>query len=333
MWFKNLAVFEFIEPIELDAEQIEERLADHRFVPCGSTVPQSMGWISPAGKEGQLIYSANGYHLMAFQVQDKIVPAGVIKEQLDEKVEEIELKESRRIKKKEKDQLKEEIYQSLLPRAFTRSNVIYGYIDTRGGWLVVNAASSKKAELFTLNLRKALGSLKIRIPELMPVGMLLTHWIKSKEYPEALAITDQCVLQDNKDAAGTIRCQRQDLFSDDIISLIDSGREVIQLGLCYRDAVSFVLNDEFMIKSVKFLEIIQDQANDIAGDDVSVQFDADFSIMSETLSEFIAYLHAVFAKKATVDNSDLSDEIQRSTSDDVDENNMPFDVEEKSESS
>ncbi|WP_119342652.1 recombination-associated protein RdgC [Facilibium subflavum] len=304
MWFKNLALFEFTSPFDVDVETVEARLNDYRFVPCSSHAPTSMGWVAPAGGEAPLVHAAQGFVMVAFQIQEKIVPAGVIKEMLDEKVEEIELRETRKVKKKEKDALKEEIYQSLLPRAFTKNSIIYAYIDTIKGWLVINASSAKKAEVLTVNLRKALGSLKIRIPEVLPVSMLLTQWLKTNEYPVDFSIEDQCVLQDNQDASGLIRCQRQNLFTDDIQSLIDSGREVIQLALSWQEKVSFVLNDEFMIKSLKFLELIQDQVNDIVSETKAERFDADFAIMTETLREFIDGLMQVFSKENRVEKTD-----------------------------
>ena len=297
MWFKNLALFQFTEKFTLSVESVEKHLNEHAFVPCSTSTPMSMGWVSPLGIDSPMTHAASGFIMVAFKTQEKIVPAGVVNEILDEKIEDIELRESRKVKKKEKDTLKEEIYQTLLPRAFTKNSVINAYIDIQNGWLVVNAASAKKAELLTVNLRKALGSLKIRIPEVLPVSVLLTQWLKSNEYPQALTIEDQCVLQDNKDASGIIRCQRQNLFTDDILSLIESGREVIQLSLSWQDQLSFVINDEFMIKSVKFLEIVQDKANDIVSETKAERFDADFIIMAESLREFIEFLMQIFAKE------------------------------------
>ncbi len=297
MWFKNLSIFEFLAPFEIECDALEKALSDHKFIPCGSSVPISTGWVSPfSTHDGPLIHQAQGAIMIAFQVQEKIVPASVVKELLDEKVEEIELRESRKVKKKEKDTLKEEIFQTLLPRAFTRNTVTYAYIDQLKGLFIVNAASSKKADLVTVNLRKALGSLKIRIPELLPISMILTNWVKTNEYPQSLTIEDQCVLQDNEDSSGVIRCQKQNLLTEDIQSLIDTGREVVQLGLSWQEQLSFILNDEFMIKSIKYLEYVQDKANDIVTETKEARFDADFTIMVETLREFVSELLAIFAK-------------------------------------
>ena len=316
MWFKNLVLFQFTKNFTISSSELEKHLSEHAFRACLSSDSASIGWVPPLAQYMSLVHVASGFMMVSFKVQEKMVPAAVVKELLDEKVEEIELRDSRKVKKKEKDTLKEEIYQSLLPRAFTRNTVINAYIDIQAGWLVVNASSAKKAETLTINLRKALGSLTIRIPEVLPVSMLLTQWLKTNEYPQDLMIEDQCVLQDNKDASGIIRCQRQNLFTDDILSLIDSGREVIQLALSWQDQLSFIINDDFMLKSLKFLEVVQDKANNILSENKEERYDADFVIMAETLREFVIFITHTFAKEPqdnehfnatnTIENMDIA---------------------------
>ncbi|MDA7742562.1 recombination-associated protein RdgC [Francisellaceae bacterium] len=297
MWFKNLTLFECTEKFKCSEEELSGFLKDQAFIPCTSVDPVSIGWVAPIGMDdAPLVHSANGFLMVALKRQEKLVPASIIKEILDEKVEEIELRESRKVRKKEKDTLKDDIYQSLLPRAFSRTQITYAYIDVEKGWLVVNTPSSSKAELLTVELRKAIGSLKIRLPGLLPMSMLMTQWIKENDYPKDLVIEDNCILQDNHEGGGVIRCQRQNLLSEDIIELINSGREVVQLGLSWKDEVTFVVNDEMVVKSLKFLEVIQDQANDVVAETAAERFDTDFAIMTGSLREFIEYLGSIFLK-------------------------------------
>ncbi len=328
MWFRNLTLFECIEKFILSEEALSEKLSSDAFIPCTSVDPTSIGWVAPVGgDDAPLVHSANGFLMIALRIQEKVVPASIIKEILDEKVEEIELRESRKVRKKEKDSLKDDIYQTLLPRAFSRTNTTYAYIDAQDGWVVVNSASSKKAEQLTVELRKAMGSLKIRLPELLPMSVLMTQWIKENNYPVDLVIEDNCVLQDNHDGGGVIRCQRQNLLSEDIIALIDSGRDVVQLGLSWKDEISFVINDEFVIKSLKFLEVIQDQANDVLSESATQKFDADFSIMTGSLRGFIQYLSSIFLKGRDdalsaenivgVESAPLNEEIQSGQDEDA----------------
>jgi recombination associated protein RdgC len=311
MWFKNITLFEFIEGVSFDVDSLSDKLNDYKFIACKSSDPSSMGWVSPVPgfqETDSLVHGANGFFMIALKSQEKIVPASIIKEMLDEKVEELEIKENRKVRKKEKDALKEDIYQMLLPRAFLRTNITYAYIDVSKRMLVINSASAKKSEQLTIELRKALGSLKIKMPDLLPIPLLLTKWIKENIYPKDLVVEDNCVLQDNNETGGVIRCQGQDLLSEDIVSLIDGGRDVIQLGLSWSDQVRFVVNDDFVIKSIKFLEVIQDQANDSFADTPAQQFDADFVIMTNTLRELLVYLSSILFKERVDNRSKIEGE-------------------------
>jgi recombination associated protein RdgC len=296
MWFKNLQLFQFTEDFTLSPEELAEKLTPYSFKPVSGIESISQGWITPTGEaDGQLVHAANGFIMVTLKVEQKVIPAAVVREQLNEKVTEIEARENRKVRKKEKDQLKDEIFHSLLSRAFSKSHTIHAYIDPMDKWLVVNTSSRKKAEEFTETLRRALGSLKVQVPQVQSVSALLTEWLSTEQFPTDYVIEDACVLQDNKDS-GSIRCQRQNLLTDEVKSMIEVGREAISLALSWRDQLAFVLKDDFSIRSLRFLEAVRDQANDMFTETVRARFDADFTIMTESLRGFLRSLIAVFGK-------------------------------------
>lgn len=298
MWFKNLQIFTFTEEFKETDEAIAAKLTEHRFLPCRSVDPMSIGFVPPNGnKEGPLVYAANGFFLFCLQKEEKMVPGSVVREMLNEKVAEIEQAQGRKVRKREKETLKEDITHQLVLRAFSKNTKLYAYIDTLEGLLVVNAASHAKAEEFTVLLRKALGSLKIEVPKIQSLSVLLTHWLKDNEYPAEFTINDHCVLSDPKDK-GSIRCQRQNLFAEDIQTLVHEGRFVSELGLSWSEQVSFKLKEDFSIKSLKFLDLVQDQAKDVMTETPEARFDADFTIMTDTCRHFIRALLAAFGKQA-----------------------------------
>lgn len=295
MWFKNLQLFKFTEKFSDTAEELEEKLTEKRFMPCKSVDPASLGWVAPQGTDNApLVYAANGFMLVCLQKEEKLVPGSVVKQMLDEKLLEIEQKQGRRVGKNEKNTLKEDIYHQLVMRAFSRVSRMYAYIDTVDDYLVVNAASHSKAEELTVFLRNTLGSLKIEVPRVQTLTTLLTHWLKANEYPSDFAITDHCVMTNPKER-GVIRCQRQNLFGEDIISLLAEGRFISQLGLSWAENLSFTMKDDFSIKSIKFLELIQDQAKDVFTETPADRFAADFTIMADSLREFIRALMREFS--------------------------------------
>ena len=91
--------------------------------------------------------------MLAARKEEKILPASVIRDALEEQVAQIELEQSRKVSNKEKKQIKDDVTLSLLPKAFTRYQDIFSYIDVTQGWLIIDASSFNKAEELTSYLR------------------------------------------------------------------------------------------------------------------------------------------------------------------------------------
>ncbi len=300
MWFKNCQLYTFTEPCTLTPEGLAADLQNKAYQPCNSHDLKSMGWVAPTGQstdqaEPPLVHAANGFLLLCLKTEDKIIPSSVIKEMLAERIAEIEGSTGRKVRKKEKDQLKDDIFQSLLPRAFSRTSQTLAYIDPAKGLLVVDAGSPRKAETLIEFLRKTLGSLKVQLPETQSIPILLTDWISKHHYPAEFTIEDGCVLKDVEEG-GVIRCQKQNLLTEEIQGLIKTGREITQLRLSWCDQISFVLKEDFSITSMKFLEGVRDQSNEVLSETAEAKFDADFCIMTETLRYFFEQMLLVFGK-------------------------------------
>lgn len=296
MWFKNVQAFHFMEAFRMSPEALSTELSHYAFRQIRPGEVQSRGWANPNDEEASpLVYPANGFFLICLRTEDKMVPSSVVREMLSERLEEWEQKEGRKAYKKEKEQLKDEVFQSLLGRAFSKNGRIYGLIDPVDGWLFIDAASSKKAELFTTELRRALGSLRIQLPPVDKVSTILTSWVRQQKVPSEFKLLDHLVIEDLK-TDGLIRAQNLDLFSEEIQSLLEPSREVIQLALSWCEQLSFVLKQDFSVKSLKFLGGVKTQASEIFTETAAQQFDADFVIMAETLRAFWRSLYGSFKK-------------------------------------
>jgi len=297
MWFKNLALYRFTEPFTLTADELEEKLADKHFRPCGSHDEFSLGWTSPVGNTSeQLIHASNGFFMLCLKKEEKVVPAGVINEMLQDKIAEVEEQEARKLSKKERTALKDELIFELLPRAFSFSKKTYAYIDPKGGWIIADAASAKKAEDLLSYLRKGLGSLPV-----VPVNTTdkpiatMTQWlVDNSSVPKDLVIEDECELRSPEDEGSIIRCKKHNLALPEIINHLDTGKQVIKLAVNWTDRISFIIDENLAIKRLKFLDLIQDQVADTEAEDESARFDVDFSIMSLELSNFLPRLIEIF---------------------------------------
>lgn len=300
MWFKNLRLYQFTEEFTVTAEELNEALAANAFQPCGKLDPVRFGWVPPLGRHGsEYVHSANGYTMICAKRQEKILPAAVINEALEERVFEIRQEEGRPVGRKERQTLKDEIAFELMPKALAKSSLTFAYLAPQDGLLVVNASSAKRAEDLLTALREALGSL--RVVPVTPANtptQVMTHWVKTHELPPLFELGGECEFYSGSDER-TIRCKNQDLTADEIRTHIETGMFSKRLSLVWNEAINFVVDEQFAVKKLKFEDKIQSKAEDINAETAAEQFDAEFSVMTIELSAFITDLLAAFGGKST----------------------------------
>ena len=291
MWFKNLLVYRLTQSIDLTTDTLEAALQAKPARPCASQELSTYGFV-PVLKGGEVLaHHAHGYTLIAARKEERILPSSVVKEAVQEKVDEIETQQMRKVYKKEKEQIKDEIVQAFLPRAFIKRRTTFAAILPEAGLILVDASSPKVAEDLLSTLRDALGSLPVR-----PLGVkqaptaTMTDWVKAGDATHGLFILDQASLVDAGEEGGKVVATGQDLTSDEIQNHLGAGKLVSKLALAWSDKLSFVLNDKAQVTRLRFEDLLQDQAEADGGEDAAAQFDASFVLMCMTLLEFLPQL-------------------------------------------
>jgi len=296
MWFSNIQLYQFTQPFTLDAQTLSKKLEAFRFKPCGTLQPASYGWFTPLGKHGDdLIHATNGNIMICARKEEKILPASVVREFVEEKIEEIENKQMRKLRKKEKESIKDEVILDLLPKAFLRNHRTFAYISPKQNQILVNASSRKKAEELLEYLRKSLGTLPVVPTTLVNApSTMMTRWVSGEEVPVDFLINDECELHDTVEDGGVIRCKRQDLEAEEIQAHINAGKQVVKLSITWQSALSCMINEDFSITRVKFSDEVLEQADSTGAEDYAAQFDEDFAIMSLELARFLPRLIDAF---------------------------------------
>lgn len=293
MWFRNLLIYRLTQDVPFAAEALEAALASKPARPCASQELTTYGFVAPLGKgeNAPLVHASQDFLLIAARKEERILPSSVVRDALKEKVDEIEAEQMRKVYKKERDQLKDELVQSFLPRAFLRRATTYAAIMPKQGLILVDSASAKKAEDLLSTLREAMGSLPVRpLSVKIAPSATLTDWLKTQQAAEGFHVLDECELRDTHEDGGVVRCKRQDLTGEEIQLHLSTGKQVTQLALAWQDKLSFVLDDKLAIKRLRFEDLLQEQAEQDGGDDALSQQDASFTLMMMTFVEFLPKL-------------------------------------------
>ncbi|MBU2891897.1 recombination-associated protein RdgC [Colwellia sp. D2M02] len=301
MWFKNLYFFAFTRPFEWSEQDLEKHLSEHLFTPLGSTEIAHFGWVNALGKHGDsVLHHANGNFLICARKEEKILPAPVIKDMVEEKVNLLEQEQGRGATKKEKEQFKEDIIFELLPRAFSRITDTHAYISPANNIIVINSSSRGKAEDLLALLRKVLGTLPVTSfqPEI-GVDETMTDWLTERNLGANFQLGMEAEFNALGDDGAVVRVKNQDLTSDEINAHLDADKYVVKVSLEWDESLSFILCDDLAVKRLKFYDVLQEQNDDIDSDDILAKLDADFALMSGELNRFITDLLAEFSLKTT----------------------------------
>lgn len=279
---------------QIDFSKIEEALQTEKFTPCEKSDYSRFGWSEPLHDTGLLAYQASGHILLVSCKEEKNLPAYAVNRKLAERLADLEEKEERKLKKIEKQALKDAVISEMLPHAFSKFTYTAIWIDTNKGLVFVDSSSAKKAEDSLALLRKSLGSLPV-VPLAFnsDISAVMTDWLSNNNAPEWATLLEDCKLKDFT-ADNEITIKRQDLDNEEILNLIEHGNSVISLAIQRENHLSFVLNQDGTLGKIKFEDDITERNDDILKEDYQQRFDADFILMVEELSQLFELLAAEF---------------------------------------
>ncbi len=307
MWFRNLHLYRLHNAEVIAPGVLEQILGEQTHRPLGGSEPRRIGWCPPAGRAGtQLLHELQGQRLMTALRQERQLPASVVREEVEERVDALEAAEGRQLRRQEKLALKEQVFEELLPRAFVRSQKIDLWWDSRRALIAVNTSSRKRAEELLDLLRETLGSLKVTplASQTLPMRAMTTWLGDATSRPEDMALGDQVELKAKGDD-GVVRGRQVDLDSDEMQQLLEGGRQASKLALGIEGRLSFVLHDDLTIKSIRFDDALLDEASQADdGDDALVRLETDFLLMAQALGESVERLLTWLGGEAQVPSLD-----------------------------
>ena len=283
MWYKQLSAFWLPSPPS--AALLEAALMTAPHMPPAGLDWFNEGFALPRPFSDGLLFDTDGRLGFALKHEEKVLPAAVIREQVQKRVDKIERQEARTVGRKEQQELKERVTDDLLPKALTRSSRTHAVIA--GNWLLVDAASAAKAEKLLTCLRQALGGIDSRLPRTQESPCsLMTRWLLAGEAQGGFELDDCAVLVGSGNAAARIKIDRSDLTREDIVQHVKNGLKVCEMGLIWQQRISFVLTADLTLKRIRYLDTLAQAADDQADDAATLAF-ATQIIMADNLTAIL----------------------------------------------
>lgn len=297
MWFRNLQVFRLQKGWSSTSEALSQSLAKTGFRACSALERHAQGWVPPRGNEGEFVVAHGAQMLITLGVEQKILPVSVVRQYAQERMTQIEESQGFKPGRAQAREIFDAVEAELLPRAFVKRRLTYIWIDPVGGWFVVDAASSGKADEVIEQLKISLGELPLKLVKtLQAPGTAMTQWLSLGDVPGSFTIDQDCELRSPGDNGGSVRYARHPLDSDEVRQHIAHGKVAGRLALTWNDRISLVLTEQMQIKRLAFLDVLKEQAEAAGeGDDA---FLADFVIMSGELSHLLRDLVEVLGGEA-----------------------------------
>lgn len=268
--------------------QVEDGLAQARFVECGATQEKSVGWVAPRGEaHGALVEAVGGHWILKLMIESKAVPAGVVKRKVQERLAQIEATEGRKPGKKETREIKEDAKLALLPLAFSKQASVTVWIAPAAQLLVIDAASQAKADEVVTCLVKSVDGMAVTpLQTTSSAAAAMSQWLTSQEPPAGFSVDRECELKASDESKAAVKYSKHPLDIDEVRQHIAAGKLPTKLAMTWDDRVSFLLTEGMQLKKLAFLDVVFEGA--AAQEDDG--FDADAAIATGEMSRLIPEL-------------------------------------------
>lgn len=261
-WFKSMTLFRLVRPA-LPLTLVNENL----FVPCGALEIESRGWVGIVDGNG-LMYTVNSQLFMRMATERKNLPKQVIDGVVRKRCNEIEEQQGFTPGRKQTREIREDVIDELLPRAFSTLSTVDVWIDPANGWIVVGSASPSTVDSVVSLLIKTFDKLPIEtLRTAISPTSAMTSWLHNDEAPPGFTVDQDTELRSSGEGKATVRYLRHTLEAAEMDRHISAGKQCTRLAMTWKDRISFVLTEGLRIKSIVPLGVLKsDDEQSLAGD-------------------------------------------------------------------
>lgn len=282
MLFKNALVYRIAHWGVPGLAEIEASLQAAPFVEAGPTQAESVGWVPPRGQEHAALAEAVAGQLVLRQRREtRSVPGGVVRQELEAKLDVLEKQTGHRPRGRSRRELKEEVVHTLLPRAFSKRADTTVWVDPQAGYVWIGCASTRRADVVVTALLEALGGgLQLQpLDTALSPATAMADWLAGREPPAGFSIDRDCELKQPEGEKATVRFARHNLDTEEVVAHIREGKRPTRLALTWGGRVSLLLGEGLSLQRLQFVDGLESDGDS--------GFDADVALFSGELRRML----------------------------------------------
>lgn len=272
--FSNILAYRVTNAFDLhkDLEAVNQALASKPARLPGKMELNAVGFTEPVGEEGAFIERiAPMTYVFAYNLAERMIPGKIVRQQVADRVKKIEKEQERKVYAREKQQIKDEVLNQMLPRAFVDQKITYGMV--MGPYILIDSSSAKRGEDILSTLRSCLGSLGVRpvAVKTTPIDAF-TRWFTTGEIDGPFYMTGDFKANNRSDESDFVNGKGTSPKDEGLSDLVlEHDRRVTVLGLSWGtstgETASFTVNEMIGIKGIKWPESLSEMAADQVGEE------------------------------------------------------------------
>lgn len=299
MLFKNATYYRLTGPVDL-TKLYELKPADAN-PPIAACEMQKIGFDVPCPGTSSLVRGSGHGLGVVFSFcmvkTTRILPGAVIKQEVNCRGADIEAKESRKLNRKEWREIREQVEQDLIPKAFTKTTRTHAFFIPEAKALVINTASASVAEELVSHLRKVVGSVPTRLVKTKHDACdVMFRWVRDPfvARPGSILLGHQCdLVARGSDDNSAIKCRKYNLESSEITELMESAFYAAQaLELVFDERMTLTVTDTLTLKRLTWHGLVMEPHMERVGEmeTKADRYDADMVLNADSIQFVMARL-------------------------------------------
>lgn len=289
--FKNMRVYRIPQHWTMSPDAVAEALQTQAFKPLGEFEVSTDGWVPP--RHDGLVHTVNKQMLLKLRSEKKSLPYNAVKEAVKVRAKEVSEAQGSNPGRKAMKDIKEQVIDEMLPKAFVEATETAVWLDPIHGWLVIDTPSPSRSDLVVKTLIRSFAKLPLEtLYVAKSIGQTMTDWLAVDEAPAGFTVDQDAELRSRAEDKATVKYTRQTLRAEDLQVHIAQGKACTKLAMTWEDKISFVLHDTMAIRRIKPLDVLNEEAS--KRDTEEDVFDGDFALMTGEFNGLLSALIEAF---------------------------------------